>query len=74
MDSDDLLTADEVVNLTDRKYAKHQIAWLAANGWKFEVSADGHPKVLRSYRDSRMGAPAKAKRRGPRLEGLAAVK
>lgn len=66
------LTPDEIRDLTDRTYAKYQIAWLVANGWQFEVSATGHPKVLRSYAEARGGAKA-PKRRGPRLDGLAAA-
>lgn len=63
------LTISEIVELTGRRYAKHQITWLSTNAWKFEVGADGHPKILRAYAESRMGAP---KRTRPRLDGLAA--
>lgn len=63
------LTPDEIASLTGYKQPARQIRWLAACGWKFEVGADGLPKVLRAYADARMGA-AVAKRQGPRLEGL----
>lgn len=64
------LTPEELHGLTDRTYAKHQIAWLSANDWQFAVSALGRPKVLRSYAEGRGGLKDKA-RRGPRLDGLA---
>lgn len=66
------LDHDELVELTDRTYAKYQIAWLTANAYQFEVGASGHPKVLRSYSDARGGVKT-TKRRGPRLDGLAAA-
>lgn len=66
-----LLSDTEIAALTDRTYAKHQIAWLKANAWQFEVSAQGRPKVLRSYAEQRMGAKAAKSRTGPRLDRLA---
>ncbi len=66
------LTAAEIVELTGRKYAKHQIAVLTERKWKFELDANGRPKVLRSYAEARMGV-AEVKRRRPRLDGLAAA-
>ncbi len=67
------LTDAEIAALTDRAYAKHQIAWLTANGWQFEVSAQGRPKVLRAYAEQRMGAKTAKARVGPRLANLARV-
>lgn len=63
----------EIADLTERTYAKHQIAWLAANGWQFEVGASGSPKVLRAYAEQRMGVKNTAVREGPRLGKLARV-
>lgn len=65
------LTTDELLELTGRAQPKRQIAWLTDNGWKFTVGADGLPKVARSFFDERMGGKPAAKRRGPRLAGLA---
>lgn len=42
------LDEQELYELTDRKYASHQIKWLMQNGIKFVVSAAGKPKVLHS--------------------------
>ncbi len=70
---EDVLTPAELHAITDRTYAKHQIAWLTANGWQFEVSGLGRPKVLRSYRDQRMGMKPVKTREGPRLGRLAKV-
>ena len=68
-----LLNSDEIADLTERTYAKHQIAWLTANGWQFEVSGHGRPKVLRSYAEQRMGMQPVKTREGPRLDKLAKV-
>ena len=65
------LTPAEMRELTDRTYARYQIAWLTENSWKFEIGAAGNPKVSRSYAEQRMVGGLKPKRRGPRLEGLA---
>ena len=66
------LTEDELVDLTGRKYAKYQIAVLTQRKWKFELDGNGHPKVLRSYAEARMGdKPINRKR--VRLDGLAAA-
>lgn len=66
------LTDAELIELTGRKYAKCQIAVLTERKWKFEIDGNGKPKVLRSYADARQGQPA-PKRKGPRLDGLAAA-
>ena len=66
-----LLTPEEVRELTGRTYPKHQIDWLTAMKWKFEVGADGHPKIARAYFNDRMGVKP-PRRKGPRLAGLAA--
>jgi hypothetical protein len=49
------LRKDELVELTDRQLPGKQIEWLRSNGWKFAVSASGHPKVAREYHDYRLG-------------------
>lgn len=54
------LSPTEIASLTGYKQPARQIRWLAACGWKFEVGADGLPKVLRAHADARMGMPAQA--------------
>jgi hypothetical protein len=49
-----MLTAAELLELTGYRSPAWQAKWLTAHGWKFEQGRDG-PKVLRAYRDARMG-------------------
>ena len=49
------LRKDELIDLTDRQLPGKQIEWLKRNGWKFAISASGHPKVSREYHDFRLG-------------------
>lgn len=65
----DFLTPDELHGLTDLRQKSAQIAWLRARRWRFEVSAQGFPKVARAYwqlrmvaGDDRTEAPAPAAR------------
>lgn len=51
----DYLSPDELRDLTDSPMAGRQIGWLRLHGWKFAVGLGGRPKVLRSYRDKRLG-------------------
>lgn len=53
--SNTYLTKDEMIELTDRQLPSKQIEWLKRNGWKFAVSAAGHPKVARTYHEFRLG-------------------
>jgi hypothetical protein len=73
MTPDLLLTAAQVQALTDRTYPRYQIAWLTAHGWKFDVGADGRPKIATAYFEQRLGVKA-TPRKGPRLDGLAAAR
>ena len=43
------LRTDELAELTERKTKGAQIAWLKANGFRYVVGANGHPKVLREH-------------------------
>lgn len=72
MSDDTYLSADELERLTGKKYGKAQCKVLAARGWVFEPGDDGRPIVLRAYHDQRLGLKGPAKRRRPRLDGLAA--
>lgn len=61
-----LLTQDEMAELSGRRQPAAQMRWLLANGWKFQVGADGRPKVLRIEAERRMvGSAGKAQREMP---------
>ncbi|RTL58082.1 MAG: DUF4224 domain-containing protein [Rhodocyclaceae bacterium] len=58
------LTQDELVELTGRKSARHQLEWLDLKGWKHEENAAGRPIVSRAYAEYRLGGgPAPEARR-----------
>lgn len=48
------LTRDELAEMSGRKQRSKVCEWLAGNGYKFEVAADGWPKVLRAALDARL--------------------
>lgn len=60
------LTPDEIETLTEYKQPARQIRWLTRNGYRFDVSARGRPKVLRSALDSGKGK----KSGGPNLDAI----
>ncbi len=51
------LSASELASLVDCKPNQKckMIAWLTKNRWRFEVSANGLPKVAQAYHDRKMG-------------------
>ncbi len=49
------LTPYEIADLTDLKMPAYQVKWLDRNGYPFDVSAAGRPKVLRAYIERRHG-------------------
>lgn len=49
------LSEQELSELTDLDRKSAQIEWLTNRGYKFDVSATGHPKVLRKYVERRLG-------------------
>ena len=49
------LTADDIADLTGYVVPAYQIKWLDRNGYPFDVSAGGRPKVLRAYIEQRHG-------------------
>lgn len=58
-----ILSRGELLELTDRRQAAAQIRWLQNRGYKYEIGASGHPKVLRAERDRHMlSAPGRQKR------------
>jgi hypothetical protein len=61
------LTRDELADLTERKQKGKVIAWLVNNGYKFDLAADGWPKVLRAAVESKLMA-ASGKRTSRKTE------
>jgi len=51
------LSPSELRDLTGRPQAALQIRWLRRFAWRFAVDDFGKPRVLRAYRDLRLGAP-----------------
>lgn len=51
------LTPEELSNLTDYGVGQwsRQRQWLENNGYPFELSSAGRPKVLRAYVEKRLG-------------------
>lgn len=54
------LTKDELIELTSYKYNKKQVDWLIDHNYKFDVGADGSPKVLRNYVETLLGYTIKS--------------
>lgn len=61
------LAREDVELLTGQKRPSAQIRWLSARGYQFEINAKGHPVVLRSAVESKLGV-AERRRIEPRLE------
>lgn len=53
-DKPDILTYEEMVELTDARQTKGQIKWLDDNEYIYEIYADGWPRVHRIYLMCRM--------------------
>lgn len=72
-----LLTPEEVEQITGRKSRRHQVEWLTAKRWQFEVNARGVPIIARSYAESRLSgvsaAPAAQRPRRPNFDALPAA-
>ncbi len=49
------LTHEELFRLTGYKQRARQRQWLRAREWPYEVTAQGEIRVLRAYRDQRLG-------------------
>lgn len=56
----DYLTSDELSDLVgcQRNQRSVMAAWLTKNAWPYVVDRSGLPKVLRAYRDQRLGMKA----------------
>ena len=48
------LNTEEIHDLTGFKLATAQCRWLASNGYPFDKTHSGKPKVLRSYLEQRL--------------------
>lgn len=55
------LSKDQLEELTDRSRPTAQIRWLEANGYPFDISAEGVPKVLCSVVENRLGGTIERK-------------
>lgn len=65
------LTKDEVADLTGYSRPTCQMRWLKDNGYRFNVSADGTPRVF----TSNFGQPAQEEKTvQPNFEGLTKLK
>ena len=68
----DYLSPADLGDLTDARTRPAQIRWLEAHGWVYTIGSKGNVKVLRGYRDAKLGIIApKAARTSP--EPLALV-
>ncbi|RMC99930.1 DUF4224 domain-containing protein [Aquitalea palustris] len=54
MSTTELLTADELVEVTGYKHIASQREWLDKNGWAYVVNAAGRPIVGRWYARMRL--------------------
>lgn len=50
-----IATKDDIEALTGYKRKSCQIEWLRANGYPFQLGADGHPRVLVSVIQEKLG-------------------
>lgn len=48
------LTRDELMDLTERQQRGKVIDWLQINGYRYEIAADGWPKVLRAAVEAKL--------------------
>ena len=63
------LTVDQLVELTGRKRAASQLAWLREHGYRHDLSAGGRPIVLLAEVERHLlGAPRDRGWQGPRLD------
>jgi hypothetical protein len=56
------LSKDHLFELTGYQRRPQQIAWLRANGYPFEIGADGRPRVLTATVLAKLGAPVQHSR------------
>lgn len=56
------LSAADLHALTGRKRKDGQRAWLTEHGYKFELTADGRPVVLKAAVEDRLGGTTRGRR------------
>jgi Domain of unknown function (DUF4224) len=61
------LTRDELMEMTERKQRLKVIDWLSHNGYRFDLAADGWPKVLRAGVEAKL-MPTTSRRTTPKFE------
>lgn len=61
------LSRDELAEISGRKQRGKIAEWLTANGYRFDVAADGWPRVLRAAVDAKL-MPTSGKRAMQRKE------
>jgi len=49
------LSPADLGDLTDARTRPAQIKWLQAHGWVYTIGSKGNIKVLRGYRDAKLG-------------------
>jgi len=63
------LSRDELIELSGYKRRDRVAVWLAGRGYKFEIAADGWPRVLRAAVEQRlMPKPTDGEQIQPRTE------
>jgi hypothetical protein len=58
------LSRDDLMELTECRQRGKVIAWLGTNGYRFDVAADGWPKVLWAAVEARLMPQDKRRRIG----------
>jgi hypothetical protein len=61
------LSRDELAEISGRKQRGKIAEWLTANGYRFDIAADGWPRVLRAAVDAKL-MPTSGKRTMQRKE------
>ena len=61
----DYLTHEELQELTGCKQRARQLTWLRSREWAHETTARGEIRVLRAYRDQRLGIATRTEPRSP---------
>lgn len=56
----ELLSEEELAELTGYTSARGQRKWLDENSWRYAVARDGSPRVARAHFLLKMGAPSGA--------------
>ncbi|OGT30450.1 MAG: hypothetical protein A3E87_01825 [Gammaproteobacteria bacterium RIFCSPHIGHO2_12_FULL_35_23] len=69
----DILTQEDLINITGGRYATKQIKYLREHNIPFLIGSDGKPKVARQYIEKILGLSislTKERRREPNFKNL----